>query len=447
MSTLPTTCVVGAGPAGLAAARAFLAAGLPVEVFERHSAVGGLWDPDNEGSPIYESAHFISSKTMSGYPGFDMPAHFPDYPSHRQILSYLHDFADRYELGRVINFDCGVRHAEWVDGAWDVGLESGARRRFDHLICANGTQWDPVLPDIPGEFTGRLIHSSQHWSAEEFRNQRVLVIGAGNSGVDIACDAAQAGRAAVLSMRRGYHVVPKHIFGQPADVFADAGPELPVRLSQTVFAAVLRILHGKPERLGLPRPDHKLFETHPILNTEIFHYLSHGDLRIAVDVDRFDGDTVHFVDGSSSEFDTVVCATGYRCSVRYLDRSNFEWKHERPQLYLHAFSPTNPHLHAIGFTEGDGGAYTLFDNTAVAIAGLVRMLHERPERRDEWLRHARSDRPDLRGGVKHIDSARHVNYLHVKDYLKHLKSLSSRFGWTAPDPGRYRSLESASVNP
>jgi hypothetical protein len=439
--SLPTTCIVGAGPAGLAAARAFLSAGLPVEVFERHTAVGGLWDPDNTGSPIYESAHFISSKTMSGYPGYPMPESYPDYPSHRQILDYLRSFADQYDLGRVITTGCGVRHAKWDDGGWNVELESGEHRRFDHLICANGTQWDPAMPDIPGEFAGRLLHSSEHWSSEDFRHRRVLVIGAGNSGVDIACDAAQTATDAVLSVRRGYHIVPKHIFGQPADVFAETGPDLPLRVSQTVFAAMLRLLHGKPERLGLPKPDHKLFETHPILNTEIFHYLSHGDLRIATDVERFDGNTVQFVDGTRSDFDTVVCATGYKSTIRYLDRAHFEWKHDRPQLYLHSFSPTNPQLHAIGFTEGDGGAYTMFDNTAVAIAGLVKMLHERPERRDEWLRHARSDRPELGGGVKHIETARHANYLHVKDYLKVLTALSQRFGWAQPDPDRYRALE------
>lgn len=434
--------MVGAGPSGLALARAFLADGLPIEVFERHHDVGGIWDPDNLGSPIYKSAHFISSKTMSGFPDFPMPDEFPDYPSYRQILQYLRDFADRYSLRSVIQTDCGVRNAEWDPSRsqWHLELNSGEKRTFDHLVCANGTQWDPVMPDIPGDFAGELVHAQSHWSSENLRDKRVLVIGAGNSGVDISCDAAQTASSAVLSMRRGYHIVPKHIFGQPADVFAGTGPELPARAGQFIFARLLRILHGDPTRYGLPKPDHRLFETHPIVNSEILHYLSHGDLSIAADVERFDGQTVYFTDGESADFDLVICATGYRTSVPYLDASHFDWRHERPQLYLHAFHRSNPHLHALGFTEGDGGAYTVFDNTAVAIAGLIRMLHERPDRRDEWLALAGSDPVDFRGGVKHIDTPRHANYLHVKDYMKHLAGLTERFEWRAPDPNRYHVL-------
>jgi len=438
--TLPTTAVVGAGPSGLALARAFKADGLPVEVFERHSDIGGLWDPDNEGSPIYASAHFISSKTKSAFPDFPMPDDYPDYPSHRQILDYLRSFADRYDLRGVITTDCGVESAEWTGSQWHLTLQNGEARVFDHLVCANGTQWKPAWPDIPGTFAGDLSHSVEHWSSERFRGKRVLVIGAGNSGVDIACDAAQTADHAVLSMRRGYHVVPKHIFGQPVDVFASAGPELPTKISQFVFGHMLRLLNGDPTRLGLPKPDHKLFETHPIVNTEILHHLSHGDLAIARDVERFDGNTVHFTDGGSDDFDLVICATGYDTVVPYLDASHFEWRHNRPQMYLHAFHRTNPHLHALGFTEGDGGGYLVFDNTAVAIAGLVRMLHEKPGRRDEWLNLTQTDDVDMRGGVKHIDTPRHANYLHLNDYVMHLKKLSERFGWASADPARYRRL-------
>ncbi|MEM7272232.1 MAG: NAD(P)/FAD-dependent oxidoreductase [Actinomycetota bacterium] len=437
---LPTTAVVGAGPSGLVLARAFLAAGLPVEVFERHHSIGGIWAFDNPGTPMYESAHFISSKTLSGFPGFPMPDEYPDYPSHRQILAYLHDFADAYGLERVIHTGTEVQSAAWVDGRWQLTVGAGERRTFDHLVCANGATWDPNRPDIPGDFDGELLHSVDYRSADDFRGKRVLVIGAGNSGVDIACDAAAAAAKATISMRRGYHIIPKHILGQPADVFAESGPDLPVRVGQTVFGGLLRLLMGKPSRYGLPAPDHRLFETHPILNTRIYHHLSHGDLDVARDVERFDGSTVHFVDGTTADYDIVICATGYKNTIPYLDPAHFEWRMDRPQLYLHVFHRTNPQLHALGFTEGDGAGYTVFDNTAVAIAELVRMLHEQPARRQEWLAHVNRDRPELRGGVDFVDTARHVNYLHVKDYLKLLAKLSKRFGWTPADPDRYDTL-------
>ncbi len=430
---LPTTCVVGAGPAGLAAARSFLAHGLPVEVFERHNAIGGLWDPTNEGTAIYESAHFISSKTMSGFPEFPMPDRFPDYPSHGQILEYLRSYAETFDLHRVITTGCGVTSADWNLGRWQVKLADGRERSFDHLICANGTQWHPEMPEYPGEFNGEMIHSVEHWSADRFRGKRVLVIGAGNSGVDIACDAATAADFAAISMRRGYHIIPKHILGQPADVFGATGPDLPPRVTQAVFGKLLRLLVGDLTRLGLAKPDHKLFETHPILNSEILHYLSHGDLVVRRDVERFDGATVHFVDGTSDEFDLIVLATGYRIEVPYLDNSHFEWHHNRPQLYLNAFHRSNPQLHAIGFAEGDGGAYTAFELTADSIAGLIRMLHSQPHRRQEWLDFVATDDSDVGGGFKRVDSPRHTNYLHLAHYQKQLAALGDRFSWAKSD--------------
>src|ERR1700678_2482278 len=93
VSGADAVCVVGGGPAGLAMARALKAQGIRFQVYERHRDVGGIWDPENPGSPVYDSAHFISSKTQSHYHDFDMPASYPDYPSHRQILAYMHGFA------------------------------------------------------------------------------------------------------------------------------------------------------------------------------------------------------------------------------------------------------------------------------------------------------------------------------------------------------------------
>ena len=104
-------CIVGAGPGGLAATRAFLAQGLDVDCFERHDDVGGIWDQDNPGSPMYDAAHFISSRSMSGFHGYPMPDDLPDYPSHRQVLAYLRAFARDHDLYRAIELGTGVEHA------------------------------------------------------------------------------------------------------------------------------------------------------------------------------------------------------------------------------------------------------------------------------------------------------------------------------------------------
>lgn len=430
-------CIVGAGPAGLAQARAFLRHGIEIDVFERHHDVGGIWDINRTDSPIYESAHFISSKTLSGYHDYPMPDSFPDYPGHRQIVHYLRDFADAFGLREHITLDVSIERAEWIDAKWRITLSTGETRRYDGLVCANGTQWIPNTPTIPGTFTGEIFHSVAYRSIDQFRGRRVLVIGAGNSGVDIVCDAAKGADQAVLSMRRGYHIIPKHIFGQPSDVFASTGPHLPMPVAQWIFPKLLRLIHGKPQRYGLPKPDHKLFESHPILNSQILHYLSHGDLAIRPDVRRFDGSTVTFTDGSTQDFDTVVFATGYHTHVPYLDNSYFTWKGNRPQLYMNVASRQYPTLFALGFTEGDGGAYELFDEMADLIAHAALAIAGDGQQAQQWKRQLATDYPDMRGGVRHVDSDRHQAYVHLVPYRKHYKQVYQDMGWSPIEAGQF----------
>jgi len=219
-------------------------------------------------------------------------------------------------------------------------------------------------------------------------------------------------------------------------VFANTGPELPMAISQRLFPAMLRVLVGKQERFGLPKPDHKIFETHPIINSEIFHYLSHGDLAVRPDVDRFDGRNVHFVDGTSEEFDIVICATGYTIKVPYLDEDHFEWKHGKPQLLMELFSRTNPYLHATGFAEGDSGGFPLFDVMADAIANTIRLVGRAEDgpAPQAWLDHLANARPATRGKAKLKDLPRNVNYIHRTAYEKVAASMRDEFGWQAYAP-------------
>jgi hypothetical protein len=437
-------CIVGGGPAGMALARALLRHGVTFDCFERHSDVGGLWDRTNPGTPVYDSAHFISSKTMSHYVGDPMPEWYPDYPSYRQIHDYLRSFADEYGLRDRMTFSTEVTAAVPVHGGWRVTLRrqdgSTEERTYAALAAASGTNWHPVLPDYPGEFTGEIRHSQTYGSSDELRGKRVLVIGAGNSGVDIACDAARSADRAFLSVRRGYHFIPKHVFGVPADVFAANGPQLPMWLEQRVFGALLRLLNGDMTRLGLPKPDHRVFETHPIMNTQVLHHLGHGDLIAKPDVERFDGDQVVFVDGTREPIDLVLCATGYAWRIPYVPASEVDWSsspsgasdQRRPSMYLTAIGRTNPRLYGMGYVETNGGAYKLFDEVADLIA---RAYMARREGTAEGLEELiRTDRVDLRGGVKHVPTQRHASYVESGTFVRHLARVRKRLGWPSPTP-------------
>ncbi len=426
-------CIVGAGPAGLSALRAFRNLGLQVHAFERHDDVGGIWDRTNTGTPMYESAHFISSRDRSAYLGFPMPADFPDYPRNDQVLAYLRDFAEAYGLRRHVSFGTAVEHADWQDGAWTVRTTDGHVGRFRTLTCANGSQWFPHRPALAGEdtFTGEVIHSRDYHAGAQLSGRRVLVIGAGNSGVDIACDAAVHAQRAAISVRRGYHLVPKHILGKPADVFATTGPHLPNRVAQAVFPRLLKTTMGDPTQYGWPKPDHKILESHPIVNDQILHHLRHGDVVVRPDVERLDGDDVVFADGRREPFDLVICATGYRTEVPYVDRAVFDWSGNRPDLFLRLFARHHEALACIGFTESDGGAYALFDDMADMIARTAWAAEHDPALYARLRARFAGADVDLSGGMRYMRTDRHAAYVNLHAWHKVSRRFRTEFGWPA----------------
>jgi hypothetical protein len=433
-------CIVGGGPSGLMMARALLGAGADFDLFERHTDVGGIWDPDNPGSPMYESAHFISSKYTSYFYGYPMPERYPDYPSYRQLRDYIRGFAREFGLYEHVTLGNGVARAELAAGQWEVTLDDGDQRSYTHLICANGVTWHPSMPQYPGQdtFTGEIRHSSTYRYPLEFTGRRVLIVGAGNSGVDIACDAARNADAAFLSVRRGYRFIPKHLFGMPADVFMTGGGKLPEGLTLPKGAGkVVDALVGDLTRFGLPSPDHAVLASHPIVNDQIIHHLSHGDIAAKGDVAGFRGGAVTFADGSEEDIDLVIFATGYSYAVPYADPGLFTWKDGRPQLYLNIFSRETGNLYALGFIEFADAAYQRIDEMAQLIAFDITATGAAAAELRELKR---TDTPDLRGGMEYVDSPRHASYVETHTYQQVLAGLRERFGLPAVGEHTYDAL-------
>ncbi|WP_422005081.1 flavin-containing monooxygenase [Pyruvatibacter mobilis] len=436
-------CIVGGGPCGLLAARAFKLANIPYDQFERHNDIGGVWDMENPGTPMYETAHFIASRFTSGFYGFPMPDSFPDYPSHEQVLDYIRQFAITYGLRDSVRCGVGVERATPIgssaEGGWRVALSSGETRTYRGIVCANGVTWHPQMPSYPGleEFTGEIRHSVSYRTPAEFANKKVLIIGAGNSGVDIACDAAYSASAATISLRRGYYFVPKHIFGVPTDVILSGSEPLPEGVAIPEDPAkMLDVLVGDLTRYGLPAPDHGVLQSHPIMNNQILHYLAHGDLRAKGDVRSFTRSGVVFDDGTEEDFDLVLCATGYEYRVPFIDRELFTWEAGHPQLYLNIFHRNLRGLSAVGFVEFASAGYQRFDEIAQMIA-MDAFIEQTGDRRDEWRRMKAEDRPNMRGTMSYIDSPRHTNYVDVQTYRDILYDTYSRFDWPQPSDGLY----------
>lgn len=422
-------CVVGAGPSGLATSRALARLKIEHVVYEKHGDVGGIWDIDNQGTPVYESAHFISSKWTSGFAGFPMRETLADYPHHTEVLGYLREFADAYGLRRHVRFGAQVESATPEGDGWHVRFADGRSALHRGVICANGVTWLPSTPQWPGRFDGELRHSVTYRSAREFEGRRVLIVGLGNSGADIACDAARHARRAAVSVRRGYHFLPKHLYGWPIDLFFRRPELLPPEIKAMNLRVGVFAITGDVTRFGMPKPDHNFGEAHPLLNTQLLHHLGHGDIEVRPDVERLDARTVRFADGGTFEADLIVAATGYRVTAPYLDASLFETRGQRVIQYLNVFNRRHHTLFAIGFAEVAAAIFPLIDHMAHLVAHHLHDREHRPGAAREFESFKTRDEFDVRGGRQFVASDRHANYLDLPAYTAHTDELCRRFGW------------------
>ncbi len=419
--------VIGAGPSGLAAGRALQRAGLPWQGYECHTDVGGLWDIDAPRSTVYESAHLISSKTTTEFTEHTMPPEVADYPSHRELLAYFHSYADRFGLREHYRFGVEVVRVdpEGPDGpGWRLTYRDGQQEvstRHTGIIVANGTLSEPAVPRLPGHFDGQILHSSAYKSPQLFAGQRVLVVGAGNSGCDIVVDAVHHAASVDISVRRGYHFVPKYLLGRPADTL-NRGRPLPPRLKQALDTRLLRLVTGDPTRFGLPAPDHKLYESHPVVNSLILHHLGHGDVGVRADVARLDGDAVVFRDGARHSYDLIVLATGYRLHYPFLDPRHLNWTGWAPDLYLNIVSRSAPNLFVVGMVEAAGIGWQGRYEQAELVAAYLQAQRKAPERAAAFADRVRTDRPDLTGGYRYLGVERMAYYVNKDAYRQAVRA-------------------------
>nr|WP_269440163.1 NAD(P)-binding domain-containing protein [Arthrobacter sp. zg-Y769] len=417
--------VIGAGPSGLAAMRALSRQGLAFVGFERHTDVGGLWNIENPASTVYESAHLISSKSTTQFAEFPMPEGTPDYPGHRHLQAYFRSYADRFQLRRSIRF--GVRVTAAVpseDGAWMVsweGADGPDSGRFSAVIVASGTLHTPAIPTLPGQFSGEIRHSASYKNPRELSGKRVLIVGAGNSGCDLAVDAVHHAASVDISVRRGYYFIPKYVFGRPTDTL-NQGKPLPRPLKQFFDKRLLRMFTGDPRRFGFPKPDHRIYESHPVVNSLILHHLGHGDLQVKGDIARLDGHTVHFRDGTSGEYDLLLLATGYVLDYPFLDPALLGWDGPSPSLYLNMFSRQAENLLVIGMVEASGlGWEGRFRQAELAAAYLAAQKRD-PESAGEFRQLLAGESPDVTGGYRYLGLDRMSYYVNKDAYRAELEA-------------------------
>jgi len=445
-------CVIGAGPCGLVAAKSLRERGFEVDVFDREDDVGGNWYYGRPSSSVYQSAMMISSKRMTEFSDFPMPKSYPPYPSHQQALAYLRDYARHFGLYDCIRFQTGVERVtpidETPDSAWRVTLQNGETHTYRGVIIASGHHSQPKWPELPGKFAGEILHSHDYKTPDVLRQKRVLVVGAGNSGCDIAVEASQHAERTLLSMRRGYYFLPKFLLGGPLDSGGERFERwrLPYALRRLITHALLYVAHGRPERYGLPRPTHRLFETHPIVNSQLLYHIGHGQIGVRGAIRSIEGRTVTFQDGKADEVDLIVCATGYHAAIPMLDERLVYDERRRPRLFLNCFHPQFDNLFVVGLIQPNGAIWPLAELQARLIAAFLQTQRESPEDA-AWFRRQKSGAsPDVSGGLRYDGSERHQLEVEFFAYRRVLRRLLERVGKRLSPPAVLRPLPSSKTN-
>ena len=351
-------CIIGAGCSGFTMAKRLKDYGIPYDCFEMSDDIGGNWYFKNPNglSSCYQSLHIDTSKWRLAFEDFPVPEDWPDFPHHAQLLQYFHDYVDHFGLRETITFNTAVETARRRDdGDWDVTLSTGETRTYQWLIVANGHHWDARVPDYPGEFDGYQVHSHHYrdpFEPFDFRGKRVMVVGGGNSAMDISSELSQRPIAEKLfiSMRRGVWVLPKYMNGQPADK-AVLPSWLPTKLGRKLARSAIKKRVGNMEDYGLPKPDHEPLDGHPSVSGEFLTRVGCGDIHPKGAIDKLDGDGVIFKDGAREKIDAIVWATGYNVSFPFFETDDLRAKDNRFPLFKRMVKPGYENLFFLGLAQ------------------------------------------------------------------------------------------------
>ena len=420
-------CIIGAGSSGIAVAKALHDKGIGFEICEKGSDIGGMWryGNDNGMSCAYRSLHIDTSRDNLGYSDFPVSADKPDFLSHTDVLAYLEAYADRFDARRRIRFNCEVTALARDRLGWRVTTTQDGQQETRHygaVIVANGHLWDPRWPSFPGAFGGDAIHASQYRTAQPFDDRKVLVVGLGNSAVDIAVDLCRRASHVALSTRTGAHIMPKYLMGIPTDrwsAFFSRRLNLPTTVTRRIMARLARLALGDQTRFGVPRPAHPLWREHTTLSQELLPYIGHGWISMRPDIEAFDDRDVVFTDGTREKFDAIIYATGYKASFPFLAPEIFAVPEDggMVELYRRITPPNQPGLFFAGLVQPIGPTIPLVEVQARWIAAVLSGKVALPAVSDMAL--------EVRSFHQHrqrtwLNSARYTLEVDFKDYVAEL---------------------------
>ncbi len=420
MTGLPKTAVIGAGSSGIAAAKALHERGIAVDVYEKSDRVGGNWVFGNSNgmSAAYRHLHINTSRERMQYADFPMPESYPDFPRHDQIAAYFDAYVDHFGLRDRIRFETGVERAERrPDGTWELETDAGEAERYDMLLVANGHHWDRRWPEpaFPGAdiFEGVQMHAHAYVDNDALRDEDVVVLGMGNSAMDIAVESSEVAANTYLAARRGAWIIPKYLFGRPLDTLATS-PRVPFTVGGRLLEKLVTMQVGRPEQLGLPKPDHRFGQAHPTISGRIHDRIQHGAVTPKPNIARLHADEVEFADGTRVHADVVIYCTGYKITFPFFDEDLISAPDNHIELFWRVFQPGIGNLAFVGLLQPLGAVMPLAEAQGQWIAEYLRGEYRLPSEaamREHIARDMRAMRE------RYVSSKRHTIQVDFDEYL------------------------------
>jgi cation diffusion facilitator CzcD-associated flavoprotein CzcO len=424
----PRVCVVGAGPSGLATTKTLLGAGLDVDCFEISPHIGGHWVIENPNgkSSAYRSLRTNTTKRMSRFSDFEMPADWPEFPTYDYVRTWLESYVDAFNFRQNISTGTEVVSAVLrPEGGWQVTLERDGVRStasYDALVAASGSYWDQQVPKWPGHFDGTIFHAQDYLdptTPHDTKGKNVVVIGVGNTGCELACEIARSDAQNVyLSARSGTWIMPKTIDGVPA---AEGVPmnhptdDIPIELQQLSEAEREQLLESlasqkiketygermrRFEELGLPPAPEQPLLKRPTMSQDLLEHLEKRDLRAMPAIAELKGNHVLFDNGETIEADIIICATGYKLTYPYLSADVADTSDNDLTLFCGIVPPENRDLFFVGVSRPSGAFWPVAEAQAKFVAAVLSGNYILPDQ-DELDRRSRPvlNRPAMSPGL------------------------------------------------
>lgn len=417
-------CIIGAGSSGMVATRALHEAKIPFDCFEKGSNIGGNWlyNNDNGMSSAYQSLHINTSKQLMAYQNYPMPDYYPDYPGHQLIHKYFESYTEHFGLRDKITFNTSVEKVEKLaDHHYRVSTNRFPPREYTDVIIANGHHWSRKWADFDGKFTGSVSHSHDYKSYQGFEGKKVLIVGIGNSAVDIACELTTVAQSVTLSTRSGAYILPKYLFGRPTDHLSKPPlAYIPLFIRRIVLRLVLKLSTGNQANFGFPAPKRPILSDHPTISQDFLNKVGHGMIHIKPNIKKLDERQVIFEDGSAEEFDHIIYCTGYNIDFPFFDNAFFNAAQNELPLYQYVVDPHNPGLYFIGFIQAVGSIMPLAELQAFWVAKILKNESQLPtkEKMLHWI-HKNRQKMD----AQYKKSSRHTIQVEFFPYKRQLNQL------------------------